>query len=336
MFQRCLVLQESQFVQAEAEAEMIAMSLASDQDNVPLPSSSSSVSDISTQEQWASILEPVTKSTLVDTVTAMTETLTDACNLGLLQDLSLLSWMEAFYKDNVDKKLAMYAENSTKQPEAFLARFNFLCAYSDANFRIGRLDLPTYERELENTFVMNSDLFTSPQGLCDMADAMLAFNSSVRARINYVDLQSSDAARLSQVQWKHLSTALANLKSASTLPEVQNLPKIHNRRGDCELLRYRLGEAPVSYQPAQSNAVMLLANAATYYRGAAGVAKAEGVEREEFESRVKEAVVSSITRDDSKLSELLTGGRGRVISILEDARDEGLIPSQVLQRFGLV
>ena len=294
------------------------------------------MSDLSTQEQWASILEPVTKSTLIDTVTAMTEALTDVCNLGAFQDTSRLSWIENFYKENVERMFSVYAESSTTQLEAYLARANFQCAYADASFRVGRLDLPDYERELLNIFSTELDLSVSPQGLCDRADAMLAFNSSVHVCVNYMDLQPSEAARLNQIQWRHLSNALNDLKLASTLPNVQNLPKIHIRRGDCELFRYRLGEAPTSYQAARSNAMMLLKNAETYYRGAAGIAKAEGAEKEEYEARVKEAIVSSLNEDHTKISERLREGRDMVIPQLRDAQDEGLIASNFLEALDLL
>ena len=336
MFQQCLVLQDLQFVRAETEAQTIAKELASDQDNIPPPSSSGLMSGYSTQEQWASILEPVTVTTLLDTVIAMTETLTGACNLEAFQDESRLSWIENFYRDNVEHMFAKYVGSNNEHPEAFLARASFLCAYADANFRAGRLDLPSYERELQKNFAMEWDLSTSPQGLCDRADAMLAFNSSVRTCINYADLQSSDVARLNQTQWRHLSNSLTDLKLASTLPEVQNLARIHLRRGDCELFRCRLGEAPTSYQVARSNTVMLLKNAETYYRGAAGVAQAEGADREEYEARVKEGIVSSIRGDDTKILEILREESNRAISLLEDAQDEGLITSHFLQALNLI
>ena len=328
LFQRCLVLQESQYTKAEDETRLMTAIVIEDQEQ-PL-SVADSTSDGAGQEQWASIVEPVTKSNLLDTVLAQVQTLTDMCGLVANETTGRLPWIEELSRDIVQDKLASYATASDRTSEASMVRANFMCAYVDASFRVGGIDLPTYEREVDNAFSIPG-LANSPQGLCDRADALVALCSSVRATVKHAELQEVDADQPNKIQWKALSRALSDLKAASTLPDAQNLARIHLRRGDCELLRCRLGETPTSYEPSRSNAAMLLKNAEVYYRGAAGAALADRSQSEEFEARLKESAVSTLMGDARKLSALVNAANEKALLVMEEMRDEGLIADQFFQ-----
>ncbi|KAL9122544.1 MAG: hypothetical protein Q9187_000901 [Circinaria calcarea] len=294
-------------------------------------SAGNSTSNIAGQEQWASIVEPITKSNLLDTVIAQIHTLTDMCGLMANENNNGgLPWIEERSRDILQNKLAEYATASGRTTEASMARANFICAYVDASFRVGGIDLSTYEQEVDNAFSM-SDLVNSARGLCDRADALLALCSSVRATVAYAELQEVDANRLNIIQWKALSRALSDLKAASTLPDAQNLSLIHMRRGDCELLRYRLGEVPISYEPARSNAAMLLRNAEVYYRGAAGAALADRSQSAEFEARLKGSAVSMLGANSEELSAMVNNDNEEALLVMEEMRDEGLIADQFFQ-----
>lgn len=324
LFQGYLELQESQFTQAEDEARLMTATVI---DQARPLSAADSTSDSAGQEQWASIIGPITRSDLLDTVIAQVQTLTDMCGLMASETIGGLPWIEEMSRDILQNKLISHATASDRTTEASMARANYICAYADASFRVGGIDLPTYEREVDNAFSIPG-LADSPQGLCDRADALLVMCSSVRATVKYAELQEGDADRLNTIQWKALSRALSDLKAASTLPDAQNLAQIHLRRGDCELLRYRLGDAPTSYEPAQSNAAMLLKNAEVYYRGAAGAALADRSQSAEFEARLKESAVSILMGGARELSAVFNDDNGKALLMMEEMRDEGLIADQ--------
>lgn len=281
------------------------------------------------EEQWVSILEPITSDTLLDTMIAQMETMTSMCGLMILQDPSGLLWLEE-YSNPLLQRMSNFTKGSDKLPAITVSKANFLCAYADASFRVGKADLPTYQRELTNAFHNDQDLSNLPQGLCDRADAFITFVLSTHSAMTSTSLSDRDIAELSDLHWRYLTQALTDLTTASKLPDVFNLPKINIRRGDSELMRYRLGEAPTSYRHASQNASLLLKNAETYYRGAAKLAQVEKSQMEEVEAMVKEAVVISLNRAEKKATEFLLRDRARVQSVIEEMVDEGLLNSRHL------
>ena len=288
-------------------------------------------SNTSVQEHWVSIFDPITKDTLLDTTIAQIETLTFMC--GFVPSRCYDEghpWIEEFSETLLDKKLVLYAEGSDRTSEVAIVKANFKCAHADVSFRTGRLDLPTYERELDNIFSSAFDLSSSPRGLCDRAEAFVTFNSSVRAASNVTGTPGSHATCLNHIQWRHLTSALTDLKAAYVLAEAHHVPKIHMRRGDCELLRFQLGESPSNYQPSQTNSRMLLQNAGVYYRGAAGAATAIESQKEALEANVKETVVTLLKGEALEVSQFLEKREAQYI--LEDMLEEGLINDYVIQR----
>lgn len=129
-------------------------------------------------------------------------------------------------------------------------------------------------------------------------------------------MQESDAAS-NVVRWKHLTRALDSLTAASKLPSAKNLPRIHFRRGDCEMHRRSLGSAPSAYDIAVKSAPTLLKNAEIFYRGAAKVANVEATHEEEVEASTKEAVVAGLSGSLNRLQEKADGGKARVQEVAE-------------------
>ena len=324
LFQRCLELQEFQFAEAEQQSARFK-----DSDTVAeneMAMMSGSVSDASEDESWASVMEPVTRNTLVDTLIAQLETLTTMCNLAGSQRNSELAWIEDYSRELIQGKIAFYVEGTQRHQEVALTKANLICAYSDYQFRSGFLDLSTYERDVATAFVEIPNLSQNPQMLCDMADAELALNASVTISLQATSQAPCyDRTQLNTYRWTHLTKALDHLTAASKLRHTQNLPKIHLHRGDCELLRYRLGEGSVPYDVARKSASTLIGNAEVYYRGAARLARNEGAVDEEREALVKEAVAASILGNVVKLSELVGKDKKLVSEVVEDMRDEGLL-----------
>ena len=83
LFQRCLAIQEYQYTESQAQAAAIPDDAYMDDVDPPdmEDGGSSLPSDEPQDSSWATIVEPVTNSTLLDTVLAQLETLTLLCNL---------------------------------------------------------------------------------------------------------------------------------------------------------------------------------------------------------------------------------------------------------------
>ena len=232
----------------------------------------------------------------------------------------------------------VYAGAAARQRETWLARGRLKCALTDAAFRLGLVDISSYERELTSSFT-SPDFTTDPQALCDKADAAVALNFSIGVQLSVL-LQSHDLSSLNGMRWRILTSALDDLTAASKIPHVQNLAEVHLRRGDCELLRYQLGQEPTRYDRAFRSTAVLLQNAGTYYRAAAGFFRSEGATEEECEATTKEAIAGSLSGGDfEKLQRILREREeadSALLGIVEDMEEEGLLSSEdvasILQR----
>lgn len=331
LFQRCLNVQEFKFTQDQAIGTSEAQPLP-DASSASIKITGNPAFNASEEEVWASVEEPVTRDALLDTTIAQLDTLTAICSLG--SSHTGLAWVEEYYRSSLKDKLLFYVDGSSRRHEAALAQAKLTCALSDAAFRGGRLDLPTYERELNAAFTTQDlDMSNDPHSLCDKADAELAFTASVQNALQHV--QATELTQLSSICWKHITKALDSLTAASKLPNAQNLPRIHLRRGDCELLRLHLGDAPQNYDLAVKSAPILLKNAEVYFRGAANLAKKDvGTEEEQKEAEVKQSIAAGLAGDTEKLSLLIRSGRDLVESIAEDMRDDGLLSEESLKKIG--
>ena len=333
LFRRCLNVQEFKLTQDQEDNTREAYP-PPDGNSRRIDDIGSPASDASEEEVWASVEEPVTKDTLLDTTIAQLDTLTAISSLGPFH--TDLAWVEEYYRTTLKDKVSFYVNGSSRQHEAALAQAKCTCAISDAAFRSGRLDLPTYEKELSAAFSSQDlNLSSDPESLCDKADAELAFNASVQAVLQRA--QPTEMPQISSLCWKHVTRALDSLTAASKLPNTQNLPRIHLQRGDCELLRFHVGEAPLNYDLAVKSAPTLLKNAEVYFRGAANLAKRDGgTEEERNEAEVKQSIVLGLEGDTEKLSLLAKTRRNLVEAIVEEMRDDGLLGEESLQKIGSI
>jgi len=300
LFQRCLTLQEYNFSESQAESQSAPEDDAEDM----LDTEDSGVSMTDSQppqdDRWASIVEPVTNDTLLDTVLAQLETLTTLCGLVTGNEGRGLVWIEEYSTDLINQKMPAYVQGTDREDEAALTRANFIAALADSNFRSQRIAGPTYELALSDAYAP-LDIAQDPEGLCDKAEALLAYNSSLR--LSYVDAERQKAHNISR--WKALTAALESLTSATKIPSADNLPKIHMTRGDVEILRYQLGQAPSLYEPAAKNGATLLKNAVTFYKGAASLAQASGLQKEAQEGAIKIALGTSLAGQGEELKDLV-------------------------------
>jgi hypothetical protein len=362
LFQRCLTLQEFHYAESQAQEETAAQTPQpsgieiQDSEAASSPATSSNVSAPSTmppeaggspttqttEERWATIVEPVTNDTLLDTVLAQLETLTLLCELITADEGRGLAWIEEYSTGLLTTKLPAYITGTDREEEAALTRANFIAALANANFRCQHMDASTYQQALDEAFG-KLDLGHDPEGLCDKAEALIAYSSALGTHL--LDPQSGASSR-----WTALTTALDALTAASKQPTAQNFAAIHLLRGDVELLRYQLSQPPVAFPSAAKSAAILLKNAGTYYRGAENYAIASKTRHEEDveerkEAVVKQALVEALSGERDKLRELIDGGRGvkadeekaaDVQRILEEAVEGGLVSIEWLIREGLM
>ncbi|KAL8943592.1 MAG: hypothetical protein Q9216_000957 [Gyalolechia sp. 2 TL-2023] len=341
LFQRCLSLQENQFIQAEADAH-VSPPGPMELDEVDGTTSKSHTHETSKpdgepsdDDTWAMIMEPVTHSTLLDTLLVQVETLTSVCGLLSVQGASDPSWVEKYYRDLLQDRILVAAKGTDRQHETRLAQARLRCALADAGFSTSRVDLSTYEHEIATAYEDLTASGRDPQALCDRADAEVVFNVSIERYLGRGNEIMPDGTRINIVRWKHLTKALDSLTAAGKLPGVKNLPRIQLRRGDCEMLRRRLGSAPSNYDIAIKSDSILLKNAEIYYRGAARLARAEAAIDEEGEALVKEAVTADFSAGQDRLRERIATHRLHSQEVIEDMIDEGLLSRHDLEKLGI-
>ncbi|KAM3070473.1 hypothetical protein ACMFMG_010296 [Clarireedia jacksonii] len=337
LFQRCLALQEYQYAESQAQAQAQATfdpSQESSDDGQDTEQGGALISEGGSQtpqdDRWATIIEPVTLDSLLDTLLAQLQTLTTLCGLMNADAGRGLAWVEEYSIPLTEEKLQKYLQGNTERvQEADITRANFIAALADANFRVQKIDIGTYERALNDAYAtVNVDDY--PEGLCNKAEAFIAYNSSLR--MNFDAVQSRE---VSTSRWKVLTAALDSLTKASKLPAADNLPKIHLLRGDVELLRLQLGQPPSNYDIAVKNGAVLAKNAEKFYRGAGTLARNEGAKKEAEEAAVKEALAVGLSGETQKLVELVKMQTEVVRGVLEDAVDDGLVSYEALSEMGI-
>lgn len=338
LFQRCLALQELRYTEAQEQMKQMQdgeLEPAGDSGGVPISEDDAEVStdseEASREEEWAEVVEPVTKDTLVDTAVAQLETLATLCNLLTFDPGSGIAWVEEYSYDLLKTKIAAYVEGTGRHQEVALARAQFVAALTEVLYRSGRIDVETYQRELSAAFPPELDLSDSPEGLCHKAEALSAFNAAIAEAPQASN--AGELAKLVSLRWQALASALEALTAASKHNNADNLAKIHLLKGDAEMSRWQLGREPCNYPVAQQNAATLLRNAQTYYRGAAGIARRDGAPEEEREGICKEALAAAIAGDSSKLEPLKQTAAQDLIAVAEDMVEDGLVQAADLQPF---
>ncbi|KAJ5603326.1 hypothetical protein N7537_006282 [Penicillium hordei] len=331
LFQRCLMVQEMKYTEMQEEIELMESGdVPPEPEVVPQAAGQAQAESAGEeQEQWAMIVEPVTKNTLVDTAVAQLETLTTLCNLLTSNPGGGgVGWVQEYSSELVQSRLPAYAEGSDRQYEAALARAKFICALNDLLYRGGHTDIQTYQQELGQVFGPELDVSADPEGLCGKADALTSLNQALSDLPPSEDDEAFENAVA--LRWKSLSTALDALTAATKLPDADNLPKIHLGRGDTEMHRWRLGRAPWNHAMAKQNGAMLLRNAQTYYRGATALARRDGAAEEVRDGTCKEAIAAAIEGQNTKLEQLKSTDLQQVIVVAQDMVEDGMVDGREL------
>ncbi|KAL8831144.1 MAG: hypothetical protein Q9191_001038 [Dirinaria sp. TL-2023a] len=327
LFQRCLSLQEFQFTRIGEQDDNSAAYHDRLSDGTS-PKETLTESSPIEDEEWAFVDEPVTRDTLIDTILAQLETLTTICSLDSFEAGDNLGWIEEYYSNMLKDKIELLTAKTVRVQEASLAKAKFVAAFADLSFHHGQLDMLEYERELVAAFGPVLDLSKSARGLCDRADTAIVFQASIGAPEATAQMMATDMTRLNGIRWKHLTSAIEDLTAASKLPDAENVPRIHLRRGDCELLRYCLGKGPNPYEPAVKSLRTLIMNAGVYYRGASGLARNAVAGAEMREASIKEAIVASLSSNRENWQLYSKAQHEAVLEVLEDMKEESLLTDE--------
>ncbi|RKF80930.1 hypothetical protein GcM1_188017 [Golovinomyces cichoracearum] len=277
-------------------------------------------------DRWATVIEPVTSDTLLDTILASLETLSTFCQLISPKNPNEIHKAQE-YAEYLNSKLEIYLTNRTRFTEARVTQSSLTCALANAQFHFSLIDIATYSRIIQDAY-KDIDLSSNPKGLCDFAESLVLYNSVLRFE------QSGSTRENLGVRWEVLTKALDKLSSASKLPSAENVEKIHLARGNVELLRYQLGQSEHPLAVAKENARVLLKNAAKYFRGSSAIAKSNGMVEIEFEANLKELLTSALVSDEKRLWQYEQTRHQQASSIIRDAVDEGLITIFQLSKAG--
>jgi hypothetical protein len=319
LLQRCLALQEFRYTESQEQAAEALQVLdeAGEQggfmNEVSQPGQDSD--DGLEDERWASIVEPVTKDTLIDTGLAQLSALTTLC--GILgsspqaPNVPSLAWIEEYSSTLLSVKLPTLVEGTERSVEAGIARAVFITAMLEAGYRKGQIDVQTYRQETDAAFA-KIPISTSFDASMAQAASLFAFNialsESERLPTAGIDLAS--------LRWKALATALSNLATASKLPDLaaEDISRTHQLRGDASLYQYQLSKPPVAYPPAVKHSAALLKNAEVFYRNASRLTYDD---EERDKSKLHEAIVMLLAGNTQV-------GRGQIETLATNRNDPWL------------
>jgi hypothetical protein len=319
LLQRCLTLQEFRYTESQeraAEARQVLEEAGAQDESMDEPSSTGQDSeDGLDDERWASIIEPVTKDTLIDTGLAQLSALTTLC--GILgsspqaPNVPSLAWIEEYSSTLLSVRLPTLVEGSERSVEVGIARAVFITAMLEAGYRKGQIDAQTYWQETDAGFA-TLPISTSFDASMAQAASLFAFNIALS------ESESAPTASidLASLRWKALAASLSNLATASKLPDLaaEDVSRTHELRGDASVYQYRLSKAPVAYPPAIKHAAALLKNAEVFYRNASRLTYDE---KERDKSRLHEAVVILLAGNAQ-------AGRGIIETIATNRGDQWL------------
>ncbi|KIW22870.1 uncharacterized protein PV07_11121 [Cladophialophora immunda] len=328
---RCLSIQELKLEEYMQQQDEAATQIASENATEPTsvtdegnPGSSA----VGTEDQWFSVVEPVTKDTLIDTILAQLGTLTTLSSFLSSSDsvpISSLGYIEEYSSKLVKTKLPPLLQDAEPErlQEVALARANLASELLKAGYLLGSIDPTTYKRERDEAFQMPElELERSFPALLANANSLIAFNSAL------ADGEASNAVSHASMRWSALAAAITNMATASKIsgPLPEDIAETHFIRGNCSLLQHQLGQPPISYNAAIANGPQLLKNAETFYRNAS---KLYQDPEQKAASQLRAVVAQAIQAQIDIASAAVQHDQGRdqewVRVQLDDMADDGLI-----------
>lgn len=372
LFTKCLERQQQEYEQmrieiAKAQAEQdledqlgAGQGLASGAKKYDEMETSSTAS--STLGNWATVEEPLTPETILETCTAQLEALTTL--LGLYDPTDLL--LEARAQHGVDttnkvptlitllddSPFQKHAEapsgptlsispsgtiaedlQTAPKDDALLAVANFNVAVAEVAYRRGLSTSDQFARAMSDIFTP----MTKPPGgqdpaylnaLSAYADALMDVASTISDNPSHNANSPAYAADL-ETQWavlteaQNILTKLSTGANASALP-ASRLADTFLARGDTDLFRFRLALLPVAKPPWASSKATLVGNAGVFYRGARSYAEKAG-KADVHRTADAKAIVAEV------LKEVVSSGGGIIVGN-ESWKVKGMEVKKVLEQ----
>ncbi|KAI0597079.1 hypothetical protein F4775DRAFT_265330 [Biscogniauxia sp. FL1348] len=290
---RCLAIQQQAFIKSQLEFEQAMREDVNNETGIHDPptgheTTSAPKTQDEEEEQWVSVVEPVTADTLLDTIIAQVHSLTTLCSsvnyaLPILSDneaTTSLGWIESFSTKLLTGTLPDIvnehrdALSNEHLSEAALAKAIFTGEFLEVSFRAHAiLDPQIYKRELNAAFSQPELNINSDEFLLARARALISFNSALAESYDHgVPSDSSDENSVVSLRWSILIEAQSHLTAASKLPAAAEdnhlLATTHLLRGDISLLLHALAYSRPPHPQALSTKGQLAKNAEVYYRNA--------------------------------------------------------------------
>ncbi|KAG9234266.1 hypothetical protein BJ875DRAFT_462044 [Amylocarpus encephaloides] len=335
LFQRCLVVQEGEYTEFQRQI-MADLPDTSSPSNVNAqdgsPTTTGTIAERPEKiEQWVSVREEVTKDDILDTFIAFVQALSTLCNRSsrLERDADkFLHTVESFAGGGLINKLQLLARDTAKQIDAAIAAAGLMSAVSEAKYRLGLPgnDFKAYSENVQHAW-SKLELKQHAQGLWNRSEAYITASQALS------DHDGSLASQITKVQWTLYSLAAADLTSASSFRDDENIGKIFLVRGDVELLRAGLGRPHSIFEMTAKTAETLVRNAEKYYRGAKNLSQGEDTWEEFEEAVVKETLAKAMLGDSKELKDVRTK-IARADEILQEALVDGLFVESMLEVAG--
>ncbi|KAJ8126179.1 hypothetical protein O1611_g7459 [Lasiodiplodia mahajangana] len=308
---RCFGIQQSAFAKSRLELEQ-AMREAAQIDSGgqaatnPAPGSH----NINREEQWISVEEPVTASTLLDTIIAQIEALTTLCSI-LTSSLvsspesghassSIMSWIDSYSTNLLAQILPTLINENQKileprLPDVMLPRAIFMSHYLELSLRLSTIDVEKYKQELDAAFTLPGLDQASEDVLMASARALLTFNGALADLISNGALDAVTGS-YGALRWKLLVDAQSRLLAVTKIPNIDThvVATTHHLRGDISLSLQVLAYPPTAHPQARATTSQLLKYAEVYYRNATKLLASFGysTQEERVVCEFKGAVVS--------------------------------------------
>ena len=336
LFDQCLKMQEQELQDAQ-RLETQPIPASSPDTSLETPVEPDSDPEGTMEEVWASVAEPVTEDTLIDTCLAKLDALKILCNVQPSGSANDLRAIEEIFVTGLNGKLDILGQKVHRSRDIALGRIAFLVAFAIARFRIHHADIQSLEHDSHQALQETQPFFPKKddaEALCIIAENHTDINAAIEEGLSRNGSTAEVLSISNRIRWQHITKALEHYGLASQIPGVHKLAQIHLLRGDSELLRARLGDEPSYYDLAIQNRPTLLKNAAVYYDAARKAMTNQNhfsdANDDRLEVEIKLRVVTDLLDNQpiESQSSLMQSPSG--IQVLSDMRDHGLLHTAAL------
>ncbi|KAF2192768.1 hypothetical protein K469DRAFT_554562 [Zopfia rhizophila CBS 207.26] len=340
IFTKCLASQQQEHKEMQIELEKAK---ADGDYQEPLTAGGASQDTMETSPtsseppgEWATVVEPVTPETILETCTAQLGALTTLIGLYDPSDSTKLdpaverglgivkseiplyiNFLQASPVPNIIQEPApgptlfisssSTAEEAKASPkdDALLTAANFQVSVAEVGYRGNRVNTTTYISEIEQVFApliraseTNTTDLSTINARSAYADALIDFASAIADNPKYTSTSPTFPADL-ESQWNALTlaqTILTQLSTHTTILSPSRLADIFLARGDTELFRFRISLFENSKPAWTKSKTVLVSNAGVFYRGARSYSERTGAVEVQKTADAK-AIVAEILKE---------------------------------------